>query len=223
MKTEVVLKDNLDRKAWKSLLAGSHPLREKTQDEVVYQDFLGDIHTSLLKPSPVVKPVEQVAGSRIPARTAVEEMLKTSDWRELHAMTQGDTIGAGLGTLALADQMLEALKQIGDPEKLANLERQMEQLQELAETLQEMNLPCGEQLQQVKTLQNKIHLSQEQILKSTQEQRDSVRSLARGACQKAQQEVQEAMEGISSWGSDLGKPVTLDITKSIELAHQLMS
>ena len=130
MNNESVYKDNIDRKAWAALFEKCRALQEKAQGEV-RKDLLADTHTSLLKPSPMVKPVVDVASSRIPVHTVIDEMLRTSDWRNLHAVTQNDPVGAGMGTLSLADHLLSALREFGDTEELAQMEKQMQHLKDL--------------------------------------------------------------------------------------------
>ena len=223
MKNEVIFKDAVDRKAWQSLLELSKALQEKIQGPSLREDFLADIHTSLLKPSPTVKSSEEILPSRIPSKTAIEEMLRTGDWMKLHALTKNDAPGAAIGTLALADKMLEALRQFGDVEKLDQHEQELSRLRDLVETLEEMKMLTEKESRQIDRLQHKVKRLQQQHEQKADEIRDEVRAVTRRACRDAQKQVQEISDGIAAWGSEPGKPVMMDLARSLEIARQLLT
>lgn len=221
-KNETVYKDNIDRKTWAALLEKCRALQEKAKGDV-HSDLLADTHTSLFKPSPVVKPLTEIAPSRIPVHTVIDEMLRTSDWRSLHAVTQNDPLGAGMGTLSLADHLFEALQEFGDTEDLAQMEKQVQQLKDLAETLEEMNLPAIEQRKQEKELEQKISARENQLREKVEACKDAIRMIARRACQKATEEAEQAVESVAAWGTEPGKPASMDLFKSLDLARRLMT
>jgi uncharacterized protein with von Willebrand factor type A (vWA) domain len=222
MDRDSIYKDKIDRKAWTDLLEKCRALREKARGEL-QGDLLADAHASLLKPSPMFKPVSEIAPSRMPVHTVIDEMLRTSDWRRLHAVTQNDPLGAGMGTLSLADHLIEALREFGDAEELARMEKQIDQLRRLAETLEEMNLPAMEQRKQEKDLEQKISACEKRLREKAESCRDAIRLIARKACRKAAEEVEQVVESVTAWGTEPGKPASMDLSKSLDLARRLMT
>ncbi|MCB1712341.1 MAG: hypothetical protein KDH96_07665 [Candidatus Riesia sp.] len=95
---EVIIKDKFDRKAWLNVT-------QAFKDYHLSQKLLADLHTSLLKPKPLLKSESQIDNQYLNHRNILDQMFQTSEWRTLHAITQNDPLGAALGVMALADKL----------------------------------------------------------------------------------------------------------------------
>ena len=99
---ECIVKDEFDRQEYDFLHNQSETLQELAGKEEIRRDLLGDVFSSLSKFEPLLKEQSQVAANRQAAHGAVQSLLDCPEYRELHALTQGNQLNSVVGTTEIA-------------------------------------------------------------------------------------------------------------------------
>jgi uncharacterized protein with von Willebrand factor type A (vWA) domain len=227
-----------DHYQWDRTRQESPVIQENIQGGIerlcTYPDLMEDVYNCLYKTTPKVRE-KDIPASHALNRTIMEETLKTSEWRDLHSVTQLDPVASAIGSLALSEQISIPEEDKERAERLQQLETQLEGFGNQAESLQDLlQQDLSENPNAQRRLSNKLKGTQKaiqvtqdrlnaEIQQSPPPDPNAVRRQMRKACKQAADEIDKTNEMMSTWGTDPGELQRIPAEEKLALAQRIRS
>lgn len=252
-----VVCDTYDQKAYEKLKGQAQKLQELEEsgshEFPTFPSLMQDVYSSLYKMGPELRGNGEILPSHRFHRSVIEQLMKTSGFKELRTYTKLDEFNAAMATLSLATQTLALVpKEIQDKAKeMNNLEGQIESLEDQVEGISNLLSQFSSQIakaktadQRTKSLETQVsgletQVSEAEMLleeakqkletleRSLEEEIESKTPELRGAIRKATkealEEVKETSEFLEQWGSDVGEIQSMSVEEKIRRAKVLQS
>ena len=191
--------DAFDKAAYEEILRQSKELQslstQGTKTLNTFAEMAEDVFYSLYKVKPELMATNELATGYLLNYELMSKLLESQSYQELREYTQLDELGAGLGSIALLENLLKQLERDGDLKEVSN------KINDAAE--QQAAIPSDELYQRVSSLQSKL------------------RQAVEFATDKAVAEAEDVAQVITSWGLNQGEFTRLPYEKKLELLHIL--
>lgn len=228
----------MDELKFKDIYKQINPEVTKHADKLkTVQKLAEDLWRELYKYSPQLVPPEQVDSSHQFNRTLTEKAQGLKEYDVLRSYTQLDDMSSTVATVSLLDKLINEIP----PEKLKELNDQIEQCQNQQNQLQKMqdqlsgtqsmsqSNPKDKNLkQQAQNLQNQIQQGQQSLQQSSQQLQQTIdknaptiRSAMRQALNEATQGTKEVYDFMAGWGVDPGSLQRMPYEDKIALADKI--
>jgi len=200
-------------------------------------EAMSDAFMSLYKVTPDIKEEEDIRPSYLINQSVMSEMLDLPDYDELHNVTMGDVVGAGLASVSMEPKLEELFLNLKDEmeqaEKLEQQMQQMEQMQSdasgLAEAMAGDGQGEGDLEGELERLEAQMAELGEAISEGTEALQDALEGkqplIAQGV-ENASDDASEAVQALAdaqSWGSEIGSLSVVDPKIRLALAKKLSS
>lgn len=255
--TTSVVCDTYDQKAYEKLKGQAQKLQELeesgSRELPTFPPLMQDVYSSLYKMVPELRSSGEILPSHRFHRSVIEQLMKTSEFKELRTYTKLDEFNAAMATLSLVGQTLALIpKEIQDKAKeMNNLEGQIESLEDQVEGTSNLLSQANGQVAKAKaagqvtksleaqvsnleTQASEAEMSLEEakqkLAKLEQALEDEInektpelRGAMRQATKDALEEVKETSEFLEQWGSDAGNIQDMPVDEKIRRANVLQS
>lgn len=206
--------DGFDQMAYQDMYSQSKALQDLTkQGEEVLGTFasLGeDVFFSLYKMNPELIEQDEISPEYILNFEQMAKLIESSSYQGLRQYTQLDELGAGLGSKALLESLLQRLKEDSSLKEAVEkineiMTKQKEHTSEFEQAMSEASTAADNARQIVRNMQSKL------------------RQAAEFAVEKATVEVEEVESIILSWGLNKGEFSRLPYAEKLEILQVLRS
>lgn len=250
-----VIHDSFDSSVFEELKEQSEKLKALEeggkQKLPTFPPLMQDVFCSLYKAVPKLRPEKEIVSSHRYNRVLVEKLLKLPEYQELRSYTKLDHFNAAMGTLTMAQKVLELI-----PEETKEQLQEMNNLEQQAQSLQEETNALGQQASDLQSLaakrtgdqvkaeqlrqqagqlqqkQQQAQMSLEQakarlekmrqgLEKQIQDQAPKIRAAVRQATQEALDDVKETAELLEAWGSDPGQIQEMPYEQKVAIAERI--
>ncbi|MFA6514530.1 MAG: hypothetical protein WCT50_04575 [Patescibacteria group bacterium] len=252
-----VVCDAYDRKAYDKLKGQAQKLQELeesgSRELPTFSPLMQDVYSSLYKFAPELRKNGEILPSHRFHRSMIEQLMKTSEFKELRTYTKLDEFNSAMATLSLAGQTLALVpKEIQDKAKeINNLEDQIESLEDQIEGLGNLLSQANGQIakakasgQGTKSLEVKVSDLETQALEAemsleeakqkletleqaleeeVESKTPEIRGAIRQATKEALEEVKETSEFLEQWGNDAGSVQNMPVEEKIRRASVLQN
>ena len=245
-----VVCDTYDQKAYEKLKGQAQKLQELEEsgkkELPTFPPLMQDVYSSLYKMAPELRSNGEILPSHRFHRTVIEQLMKTSEFKELRTYTKLDEFNSAMATLSLAGKTLALVpKDIQDKAKeMNNLEGQIESLEDQVEgTNNLLNQAAGQIAkakavgQETKSLQaqaseaemslkeakQKLNNLEQALEEEIENKIPELRGAIRKATKEALEDVKETSEFLEQWGSDAGELQNMPVEEKLRRAQVLQN
>lgn len=252
-----VVCDTYDLKAYEKLKGQARKLQELEEsgkkELPTFPPLMQDVYSSLYKFTPELRSSGEILPSHRFHRSIIEQLMKTSEFKELRTYTKLDEFNAAMATLSLAGKTLTLVpKEIQDKAKeMNNLEGQIESLEDQVEGLGNLLGQTNGQVAKAKTAgqatksleaqvsnlemqaseaemsleeaKQKLENLEQTLEDEVNEKTPELRGAIRKATKEALEDVKETSEFLEQWGSDAGEIQNMPVEEKIRRASVLQN
>ncbi|RLI03282.1 hypothetical protein DRO30_01360 [Candidatus Bathyarchaeota archaeon] len=227
----VIKHDTYDKMSFLNIKRQSDRLaqleREGRKELPTFPPLLQDIYSCLYKIKPAFE--KNIPMSAEFNKILIEQMLQTSEYKRLHALTRLDEFSSAMGVVSFGQKILVEIPQEEKErqQKIYELEYKLEDLKVTFQTLKDLfkKSPKSKKLaKQLTKCRKQISQVKKQLsnIPKSKLSKGQLRRLARKACDKAREET-EKLQDMLAWGTEPGQLQRLPVEEKIQIAQRIQN
>lgn len=243
--TETVVADSFDRMTFDEMKSSAIEMQKVEQEGSktlsTYPGLMQDVFSSVYKYEPEIKEADKILASHRLNQTLIKKAVETAQYQELRTYTKADEVNSALATITIAQSLAETIKKELDQEakdanELEQAEKDAQAAQDQADSMADIAGQMKAQKHSQTTEYKKKATAAKKVAKAANEKVvaltgkqeeqikascQKIRTVMRGAMDKAVSEIKETEEILESFGTEPGTMTLMPPEKRLAMAKKI--